>query len=56
MQTGINAMAAVTSAGASLGAIPQGLIPAGGPSLPTTHFSSLLSDAVGQVDALENQA
>jgi len=56
MQIGINATAAATSATGSLGVIPEGFKPSGGPSLSTTPFGSLLTDAVGQVNALESQA
>jgi flagellar hook-basal body complex protein FliE len=56
MQTAINTLPAVTSGGAGVGTIPEGLRPTGGPSQATTHFDSLLTDAVGQVSALESQA
>jgi flagellar hook-basal body complex protein FliE len=56
MQTGINAMGAATSATGGLGVIPEGLRPGGGPSQPATPFGSLLTDAVGQVNALESLA
>jgi flagellar hook-basal body complex protein FliE len=56
MQTGINAMGAATSATGGLGVIREGLRPGGGPSQPATPFGSLLTDAVGQVNALESQA
>ena len=56
MQTGINAMGAATSATGGLGVIPEGLRPGGGPSQPAPPFGSLLTDAVGQGNALESQA
>jgi flagellar hook-basal body complex protein FliE len=56
MQTGMNPMAAVAPALSDLAGSAQGASLTGGQSTATTPFADLLTDAVGQVNQLENQA
>lgn len=56
MLTGMNAMTAVTSSASSLGGLGEGLTAGSAAAAAATPFSSLLTDAVGQVNALENTA
>ncbi|MGA7859148.1 MAG: flagellar hook-basal body complex protein FliE [Terracidiphilus sp.] len=56
MQTGISAMTAVTSSVAGLGRDPKGAESEGIAGASPSPFSNLLTDAVGQVNSLENSA
>jgi flagellar hook-basal body complex protein FliE len=56
MQTAMNAMTAVTSSVSNPGGFSQGLTSKSGPDAASTPFSSLLTDAIGKVSSLENQA
>ena len=56
MQTAMNAMTAVASSVSNLGSNPENLNTLGSPNAGAMPFSSLLTDAVGQVNSLENQA
>lgn len=56
MQAGMSALSAVSSAVSSLGGMPEGLSSSAEKSAAAMPFSSLMTDAVGQVNTLENQA
>ncbi|MFZ0746954.1 MAG: flagellar hook-basal body complex protein FliE [Terracidiphilus sp.] len=52
----MNAMTAVTSSVTNLGGFPEGMTSSTSQATASAPFSSLLTDAVGQVSSLENQA
>ncbi len=56
MQTGTSAMAAVTSSVSSLDNSSNGFTATRSANAAATPFSNLLTDAVGQVNSLENSA
>ena len=56
MQTGMSTMTAVTSSASIVGRSPEDLAPTGSSPAATTPFSNLFTDAMGQVNSLENSA
>ncbi|MGA8727977.1 MAG: flagellar hook-basal body complex protein FliE [Terracidiphilus sp.] len=56
MQVATNAMTAMTSSVSNPDSFSQGLTSRGDSTAVSMPFSSLLTDAVGQVSSLENQA